>query len=113
MQSIMYHPTCHSFSNTIIMLFFGDGWEKVVQGIHQHCHYVIFLSTMKPHCKTPQILVERKPGRQWLPELVQLRMFHSSALLCAQKQFTSDKQIEANGKIWGQNTSKGFYNWHL
>lgn len=41
MQNIMYLPKCHSFSNTI-MLFLGDGQGKVVQDIHQHCHYVIF-----------------------------------------------------------------------
>lgn len=62
MQSIMYHPKCHSFSNTITMLFLGDGQEKVVQGIHQHCHYVIFLSYMKPDCEISQTAVERKTG---------------------------------------------------
>lgn len=84
MQSIMYHPKCHSFSNTIIMLFLGGGQEEVVQGIHQYCHYVIFFSTVRPDCERSQILVEKKPGRQLLPELVQLCVLHSSALLLAQ-----------------------------
>lgn len=43
MQSIMYHFKCHSFINTIITLFLGDGQEKkVVQGIYQHFLYVFF-----------------------------------------------------------------------
>lgn len=42
MQSIMYHPKCHSFCNTVLMLFLGNGQEEVVQGIHQLCHHVIF-----------------------------------------------------------------------
>lgn len=104
MQSVMYHPKCHSFSNTIIMLFLGDGQEKVVQGIHQHCHYFIFLSTAKLDCKRSQILVERKIGRQLLPEQVQLCVLRFSALLCAQVQFTSHNHITANGELWGQNT---------
>lgn len=46
MQSIMYHLKCHSFKNTIIMLFLGDGQEKkVVQDIHQQslCHFFCLL----------------------------------------------------------------------
>lgn len=72
MQSIMCHLKCHSFSITIIMLFLGDGQEKVVQGIRQNCLYTIFLSTMKPVYKKSQILVERKTGRELLAELDQL-----------------------------------------
>lgn len=64
MQSIMYHPKCHSFSNTIIRLLLGDGQKKVVQAIHQHCHYVIFLSNLKTDCKRSQASDEKKNGRQ-------------------------------------------------
>lgn len=91
------------------MLFLGDGQGEVIQGIHRHGHYVIFLSTVKPGCKRSQILVERKTGRQLLLELIQLCVPHSSALLHDQAQFTSNDQSKANGELWGQNTSvKGF-----
>lgn len=109
MQSIMYHLKCHSFSNTIIMLFLGDGLKKVVQGIHQHCHYVIFLSNMKPDYKKSQTLVERKTGRELLPELDQLCVLHSCALLCVQIIVTSNNQVKASRELWGQNArKKGF-----
>lgn len=103
MQNIMYLPKCHSFSN-IIMLFLDDGQGKVAQDIHQHYHYVIFLSTVKCDCKIFQILV----GRQLLPHLVLLCVFYSSPLLYGHTRFTYNNKIKTNREFWGQNTSNWF-----
>lgn len=79
--------------------------EKLSRAFIDMVTVSFFLSTVKPGCKRSQILVERKTGRQLLPELIQLCVPHSSALLRAQAQFTSNNQSKANGELWGQNTS--------
>jgi len=110
MQSIMHHPKCHSFSNTVIMQYISlvMARKKLSRAFIYTVTMSFFLSVMKPDCERSQILVERKTGRQLLPELVQLYVLHSPALLCPLTQLTSNNQIKANKEIGARILLKGF-----
>lgn len=112
MQSIMYHLKCHSFSDTIIILFLGDGQKKNCWG---HSFNTV---SMPFFCLLLNLTVRNL--RYWLRELGEScyqswisYVFHSCALLCAQIQVTPKNQVKANRELWGQNArKKGGCNWN-